>query len=631
MSMPADTNSSSIHTSTEKRAEWIANKGNLEAAFKTGAFSKPVSLPLAEALVLGLLRQGVRKYLVIFGHGSTALGEVLRIYESVGLIRGWQFRNEVEMAHAATALRWTYGEVCALITSIGPGALQAMAGSLSAASNGIGLYHIYGDETTYGEGYNMQQIPKPAQGLFGQMTGLMGQSYTLHTPEALRQALRLGAACVFHPYKAGPFYLNLPINTQPVKVRLRMDALPITPTYSPTLPAMDTPYQEACDLIRTASRIAIKAGGGARFFAKQVRRLAEKTSAVVVESPGCTGVLPYAHPQNMHVGGSKGSISGNYAMREAELLIAIGTRAVCQSDCSGIGWRKARAVININADLVDVQHYNRTLALNGDIGAIIPHLLSLLPESDSDKKQAWLTECVQRKEEWARLKSERCRGEGLFDPIWNQKVLTQPQAIRIVADFCKRVKALKYFDAGDVQANGFQIVEDDTPFDTITETGASYMGFAPSALIAGAIADKKRYAVAFAGDGSFMMNPQVLIDAVQHRLHGTLVIFDNRRMAAISQLQLAQYGKDYRTHDSVVVDYVALASAVQGVLALDGGESETKLARALERAFAHKGFSIIHVPVYHGSDDAGSMGAYGEWNVGNWCAEVQDAYLNTPL
>ncbi len=116
-------------------------------------------------------------------------------------------RNEVEMAHAATCLAWQYGETPAVVTSIGPGALQALAGSLAAASNGVGVYHIYGDETTRGEGYNMQQIPKPEQGLFGRITALMGESYVLHTPGALRDALRRGTACVHHPYKAGPFYL----------------------------------------------------------------------------------------------------------------------------------------------------------------------------------------------------------------------------------------------------------------------------------------------------------------------------------------------------------------------------------------------------------------------------------------
>ena len=150
-------------------------------------------------------------------------------------------------------------------------------------------------------------------------------------------------------------------------------------------------------------------------------------------------------------------------------------------------------------------------------------------------------------------------------------VLSQPAAIKIVADFAKEIGAAKFFDAGDVQANGFQIVEDDRTGDTFTETGASYMGFAASALLASALADKPRYGIAFSGDGSFMMNPQILIDAVEHKVRGMIVIFDNRRMAAITGLQLAQYGSEFRTNDAVAVDYVQLAGAVKGVRALHGG------------------------------------------------------------
>jgi 3D-(3,5/4)-trihydroxycyclohexane-1,2-dione acylhydrolase (decyclizing) len=210
-------------------------------------------------------------------------------------------------------------------------------------------------------------------------------------------------------------------------------------------------------------------------------------------------------------------------------------------------------------------------------------------------------------------------------------VLTQPQAIKTVADFAKSVGALKLFDAGDVQANGFQIVEDDTPFDTITEAGASYMGFAASALMAGALAEKPRTAIAFSGDGSFLMNPQILVDAVAHGLKATVVIFDNRRMAAISALQHAQYGKDFRTNDGVAVDYVQLAEAVSGVLGLDGGDTTERLRAALDQAHAHDGLSVIRVPVYAGPDPLGDMGAHGQWNVGNWVADVQTAYRDTGI
>ena len=126
---------------------------------------------------------------------------------------------------------------------------------------------------------------------------------------------------------------------------------------------------EAVKLISKASKIVIKAGGGTRGHDDAVRRLAEACGAAVVQSPGSTGVLPDDHSQNMHVGGSKGSISGNYAMEQAELLIAIGTRGVCQADCSGIGYPNAKAVININGDLADLMHYANTTGLQGDISA----------------------------------------------------------------------------------------------------------------------------------------------------------------------------------------------------------------------------------------------------------------------
>ena len=617
-------------TTSEERARFLARAGGLSALLAADGAGPTVTLPLAEGLILGLMRQRVTKYLAIFGHGSTALADVLRVYEAAGLVRCWQFRNEVEMAHAATALSWVYGEVPAVVTSIGPGALQAMAASLAASSNSIGVYHLYGDETTHGEGYNMQQVPKPAQGVFSQISSLMGASYTLHSPGSLRDGLRKGASSVFHPWKPGPFYLNLPINTQEAPVTLRLDALPERPSFPAMAPAADDPLAEAAQAIAGTARVAIKAGGGARTAAASVRRLAEAAGAAVVLSPGSVGVMPDDHPQNLHVGGSKGSISGNWVMEEAELLVVIGSRAVCQADCSGIGWPNVRQVINLNADPVDVQHYNATIALTGDAATVADRLVRLLEGvSQAPAKAEWLSAAAAKKAEWQAFRAARAAGPTLTDPFWPRPVMTQPQAIAAADAWCRTAGALKFFDAGDVQANGFQIIQDDAPFQTFTESGASYMGFAVSALLSQALAERGRYGVAFTGDGSFMMNPQVLIDAVAHGVHGTILLFDNRRMAAISSLQEAQYGVNWRTHDGVEVDYLALGRAVKGVAAFGGGASPEDLIKALSRAQAHPGLSLVHVPVYFGPDPAGGMGSFGQWNVGNWCTAVQARYAET--
>ena len=610
------------------RAQAIAQAGSLQNALDQGLLPERLSVTLSEGLVLGLLRQGVSKYLAIFGHGSTDLAEVLRLYTAAGVTQVFNFRNEVEMAHAGTALSWVYREPCAVVTSIGPGGMQAMAGSLAAASNGVGLYHIYGDETTHGEGYNMQQVPKPTQHVYGQMTALMGQSYVLHTPQALRDALRRGTQCVHHPYKAGPFFLLLPLNTQPAVIEdLHLTGLPTRLRVAPQAVADTELLSEAAQLIQKSPRIVLKAGGGSREFSAQVRTLAERIGAAVVLSPGSTGVMPDAHLQNMHVGGSKGSISGNYAMENGELLVVVGSRAVCQADCSGVGYPKAQAVININGDLLDATHYNRTLALTGDIGVVIGQLLDALgPVKPDSARNQWLEDCWQAKVRWRAFLTQRQTAARMHDAVWQRPVLSQPAALKAVCDFAKQIQAVKFFDAGDVQANGFQTVEDDHPFETFTETGASYMGFATCAVIASGMARDPRYGIAFTGDGSFMMNPQALISAVEHGARGMVVIFDNRRMAAISGLQHAQYGVDFRTNDSVAVDYVRMASSIAGVQAFSGGDTLESLRQALDQAHAHAGVSVVHVPVYAGTEADAGLGAYGSWNVGNWCDDVQRRY-----
>lgn len=620
----------------EQRAKIIAkNNNDLNQCIDKNALPKNIDVSLSEGIILGLLKQNVRKYFAIFGHGSTDFAEILRIYEEQGVTKTYNFRNEVEMAHAATALRWQYNEVPAVVTSIGPGALQAMAGSLAASSNGVGLYHIYGDETTYGEGYNMQQVPKREQDIYGKITALMSESHVFHTPESIRDAMRKGYLKTKHPYKAGPFYFMLPINTQPKVIKgLNLITLPGRDSLELKNNLNDDQVEAFEKIINKYENIVIKAGGGSIKFSKELTEFSEHLNAPVVLAPGSLGVLPDAHENNMHVGGSKGSISGNYAMQNARLLISIGSRSVCQSDCSGIGYPNAETVININADLSDMMHYNNTLGLNGDIGVILKQLNSALQSKKinrSNTKNNWIEDCRKKKKEWNDFKNRIYQNEVLKDDAFGRDLLTQPAAIKTAVDFSNKNKCVKFFDAGDVQANGFQIAEDNEPSDTYTETGASYMGFSASAILASAIADKPKYPISFTGDGSFMMNPQVLIDAVYLGLKGMVVIFDNRRMAAITGLQYAQYEKEFKTNDGVEVDYVQMANSVKGVKGFFGGYNSKEFNTALEEAYKFDGLSVVHVPVYSGTDELGGMGAYGSWNVGNWCENVQAEYAKQKI
>jgi 3D-(3,5/4)-trihydroxycyclohexane-1,2-dione acylhydrolase (decyclizing) len=315
-------------------------------------------------------------------------------------------------------------------------------------------------------------------------------------------------------------------------------------------------------------------------------------------------------------------------MEEADLLIAVGARGVCQWDSSGTAFKKVRRIININTDPEDLAQYNRTLALPGDAEAVLQRLADQLSAEKEtaahlSRCRSWLEDCAAKRREWEKFKTLRFEAPLLEDSKFRRPLMGQPAALKIAIDFADRIGAVKLFDAGDVQANGFQIVADEIPRRTFTDTGASYMGFAVSALLASAMVDSPDYTIAFTGDGSFLMNPQILTDAAEHRLKAMILLFDNRRMGAISSLQEAQYQKDYRTDDSVAVDYADLARSFSGVKGFTCEGTAESLIEILPAAYAWEGLSLVHIPVYYGEDPLGGLGAFGSWNVGNWCARVE--------
>ena len=607
------------------RAAAIAVHGSLRAAIDARATPATATASLAELVVLGLLEQDVRTYVGVLGHGSTTLGEVLRIYESAGVVRFAAVRHETEAAHAASALRIATGQRAAVVTSIGPGALHAFAGSLTSALNGVGVWHIYGDATTEAEGPNMQDLPGSVQSGWQRLASTMGGSYSLHTPQAVTHALQQGAATVDHPYRAGPFFLLLPLNTQPeIVVDFNLRRLPRGGGIRLGAAEADR-VSSAARLLRAAERVVVKVGGGARSLGPLLDRLLQAVDGVAVLSPNSVGALGPDNPRNMCVGGSKGSISGNFAMENADTLVVLGARAVCQSDCSRTGYPNVRDVVNINADPATATHYANTTALVGDLERTLEALCDELDrlEGRDAGSTSWLADCASARAEWDRYLKARTDPVLLQDSRWDQPVLSQAAALRIIEDWAGRRSAFRWFDAGDVQATAFQVSRDDSPDESFTDGGASYMGFGTSALLATALSPDAPYSLSVVGDGSFLMNPQALVDGVVQGARGAVVVLDNRRMGAISGLQQAQYGEAYATYDDAAVDYVRLASSIEGVEAASGAGGAEQLVAALDRVFEHGGVGLVHVPVYYGDDPQGSIEAFGRWNVGNWVEETQ--------
>ena len=178
--------------------------------------------------------------------------------------------------------------------------------------------------------------------------------------------------------------------------------------------------EKAAELIGKYEKITVKIGGGASGIASDLmNEFLKKSGAAFVHGPNVPGVIPYDHKRNMTVGGSKGSISRNYAMENCELLIVIGARGVCQWDSSGTAWKKVKEIININSKVENALHYNRTLPLIGDAEAVLKQIIGKLSTLGIDKSQTneteWLKMCSGKKREWDQFKQERYSNPVLFD------------------------------------------------------------------------------------------------------------------------------------------------------------------------------------------------------------------------
>ena len=579
------------------------------------------TLSLAEAVAAFLAENGIQYLFGIGGHGNTTLLEALTPYHGKRKFRVVDVQHEAVAAHAATALRWAHGIESAVFTSIGPGWLNTLIGQATAMSDGYGYLVFAGDKTTAYEGPNMQQIMRDGQFGFASVAGAVAkQAYTLIDPRNAYTILPEALAKTREKGSGGPVNIFLPMNLQAAPHNYNMDML-LRRVEQPAGGLRPHPGQVrlAVEEIRRHKRIAMRVGGGARGAGEAVKRLAEKIGAAVIMGPVAMDTVESGFPLNVGPAGSKGSISGNYAAEQASLIINVGGRGVCQADCSGTLYSKAKAFLNINLNEVEAQRYDG-MALVGDTRAAIEDLLAEINKGEPiSPGSSWVASLTRAKRKWQRYLDSFYK-----HPVIGGK-LTQPAAIKTIDDYVNTFRGIKIFDAGDVQAHGFQICRHIEPGTWLNETGNSCMGFGICAAFGLGLVPGGKYPTAIIGDGSFLMQAQAVRDMVKHGSNCTVVVLGNQAMGAITALQWAQRYRGFATVDAPKtppVDFAQLAASM-GCESFTPEPNLDSLAECLDKAYRHRGPAVVDVKVHLGEESYSALGAFGRWNVGPWSGTVE--------
>ncbi|GAA3121155.1 3D-(3,5/4)-trihydroxycyclohexane-1,2-dione acylhydrolase (decyclizing) [Kribbella aluminosa] len=590
-----------------------------------------VRLTVAQALVRFLSvqyseRDGVRQRLIagslgIFGHGNVAgVGQALlqSELEDPKALPYILARNEQAMVHTAVAFARTRDrlQTYACTASVGPGSTNMVTGAALATINRLPVLILPSDVfatrvatpvlqelESFGAGdVSVNDAFRPVSKYFDRVW----------RPEQLPSALMNAMRVLTDPVETGAVTLALPQDVQAEAYDWPHELFAERTWYvARPLPEASI-VDKAVDLLRTAQRPLIVAGGGVHYSGAEdaLREFAERTGIPVSETQAGKGSLSYDHPQSVGAVGSTGTTAANALARDADLVIGIGTRYSDFTSASRTAFQNPQVkFLNINVARFDSTKH-AGLPVVADAREALVSLGSALGEWSVDAKYTAAAQELTRN--WNgtvdavfRPSAERTAAEGL---------LTQGEVIGTVNEL-SAASDVVVCAAGSMPGDLHKLWRTRDPKGYHVEYGYSCMGYEIAGGLGVRLGAPDRDVFVLVGDGSYLMMSSELATAVQENIKIIVVLVQNHGFASIGALSESlgsqRFGTAYRKRtgdgrldgDYLPVDLAANVRSF-GVDVIDV-HSRTDLEQAIRTAKAATGPIAIHVttdPLIGGPD-----------------------------
>ena len=409
-------------------------------------------------------------------------------------------------------------------------------------------------------------------------------------PDALRHAFRVATSG-----KMGPVLLDIPRDLLP-GAEVELELLP-PDAYRPgqTRARGDLGLiQRAADLLAAARRPVILAGGGVQWSnaGEVVCRLAELTGAAVVTSYGRADAVPSDHPNFLGHLGRLGSAEGIEAVREADVILAVGTRLGQSTTFYDNRYIPADArIIQIEIDPEEIgRNYPVAVGIEGDAGAVAEGLLAELRRRGPRDNIADGPQWAEEVRGWAARRAERLRGEERLEgrPMKPQRVYAELRKV-MPRD------AIVALDAGLAPNFGQDRLDFYQPRSLMTSLDLGGLGFSFPAALGAQFAAPDRPVINFNGDGGFLFNAQEFATAVEYNLPVVTVIMNNGSWGSEKAYQRYAFNERYVGADTLNPRYDKFAE-------LFGGagyyiERPADVGDALLEALQVGKPSIIEIPI----------------------------------
>lgn len=503
----------------------------------------------AQAIIASLEAEGVD---TIFGYPG---GQAIKIYDALydsKKIRHVLARHEQGATHMADGYARATGKVGVVLVTSGPGATNTVTGIATAFMDSVPLVVITGQVTRGVIGTDAFQ----ESDIVGITMPVIKHSFLLQSCDDLTRTFR-EAFYIASTGRPGPVLIDIPSDLSGSQMVFHYPDSINIPSYKPTYKGNAKQVRQAANLIESAKRPLIYAGGGivSSHACAELTQLAEHMRIPVVTSLMGKGAMRCSNPLNLGPVGMHGSKYANMAVTECDLLIAVGARFSDRVTGKVSEFAPHAKIIHIDIDPAEIgKIIDPAVPIVGDAKVVLGAICDRLAKDGAAPiDQEWEKTVFSWRDRWPFYAADFA---DYPDKIAPEIVLSK------LSDKLDPEASIVTTEVGQHQMWAHQNIHREHARTFISSGGLGTMGFGFPAAIGAQIGCPQDQVVCIAGDGSFQMNSQEMATAAINRVPLKVVIIDNRALGMVHQWQSLFYDHRFSfTELDANPDFVKLADA----------------------------------------------------------------------
>jgi len=459
-------------------------------------------------------------------------------------------RHEAGGGHAAEGYAKATGKVGVALGTSGPGATNLVTPICDAMMDSVPTVFLTGQVRTDLLGTDGFQEADT----IGITMPIVKHSFMIQHPLEIPRTIH-EAFYVARTGRPGPVIVDIPVDLSRADVPYEPVSDVHLPGYQPTTDGNAKQVRQAAKALAAARRPVIYAGGGvvAANASRELTELATADRFPVTCTLMGLGAFPAPHEQWLGMLGMHGTRAANYAMDEADLIVAVGARFDDRITGKLSEFAPRAKFIHIDVDPAEIsKNVPAHIPIVGDAKNILAKLLVEYRAQEADG--ARLEEWWQRIHEWQ--ERHPLRYEDSSDSEIRPQRMVQALYEATGGD------AIVTSDVGQHQMWAAQYFHFHGPRRWINSGGLGTMGFGLPAAMGAKVGCPDQTVVCIAGDGSVQMNMQELATCAQEGIAIKVFIMNNGYLGMVRQWQELFWDRRYSHVDmGSYPDFVKLADA----------------------------------------------------------------------